>query len=103
MGDVSASFFLYKLQLLTRKAKKNSENDSFMMKVRGRRRAACGRGTKLCQDPSLFPHLRYGTKPYYRLGGWRETKMAVPRVMVKTPCSLTKKSGKIPSIPEGGT
>ena len=29
--------------------------------------------------------------------------MAVPRVMVKTPCSLTKKSGKIPSIPEGGT
>lgn len=26
--------------------------------------------------------------------------MAVPRVMVKTPCSLMKKSGKIPSIPE---
>lgn len=102
MGDVSASFFLYKLQLLTRKAKKNSEKDSFMMKVRGRRRAACGRGTKLCQDPSLFPHLLYGTKPYYRLGV-EGNKSGCPQSNGKTLCSLTKKSGKIPSIPEGGT
>lgn len=46
MGDVFVSFFLYKLQLLTRKAKENYEKDSFMMKVRGRRRAAAVEGAQ---------------------------------------------------------
>ena len=74
MGDVFVSFFLYKLQLLTRKAKENYEKDSVMMKVRGRRRAAAVEGAQNCQDPSLFPHLLYGTKPYYRPGGGGQQK-----------------------------